>query len=118
MTHAPSQMPELKPCPFCGGEANSFGYGSKFSVVHCNNYANCTMKPEINTKISMADAVTAWNTRAVPEGYALVPLEPTEEMVNEYFDATRITLEGGASGTLAVIEGYRAMIAAAQKGGE
>lgn len=50
--------------------------------------------------------------------HAIVPLEPTEEMVNEYFDATRITLEGGASGTLAVIEGYRAMIAAAQKGGE
>ena len=35
-------MPELKPCPFCGGEAKTFKWSATYEVeVHCSN-EDCT----------------------------------------------------------------------------
>ena len=48
-------MSELKPCPFCGGEAELDEYCGKY-VVFCKN-ASCSWR---KTK---AEAIEAWNTR-------------------------------------------------------
>lgn len=55
---------ELKPCPFCGGEASEFkdrGHSTAYNVGCFNNY--CTTEPNTwaGTK---AEAIAAWNTRA------------------------------------------------------
>ena len=44
-------MSELKPCPFCGGEATDYG-----SFVQCEN-EDCEVNPH-------AETIEAWNTRA------------------------------------------------------
>jgi Lar family restriction alleviation protein len=52
---------ELKPCPFCGGEAELTGYRAPEFWVHC---------PQIGCKASTEafgskdKAIAAWNTRA------------------------------------------------------
>lgn len=56
----PSQ--ELKPCPFCGGEARSYSYGTKAAVAHCSN-ESCAVKPEFHCK-EEAQTWDVWNTRA------------------------------------------------------
>ena len=48
-------MSELKPCPFCGGEAELDEYCGKY-VVFCKN-ASCSWR---KTK---AEAIEAWNAR-------------------------------------------------------
>jgi hypothetical protein len=51
---------------------------------------------------------------AVPEGYKLVPVEPTPEMGWAYLDAARLHAANGAEDTMRFSwGGYRAMIAAA-----
>ena len=64
-------MSELLPCPFCGGEAKVCRgiYGSWF--VRCaNDYKNmanhgCYVSPTTTAKDTEAEAIAAWNTRAV-----------------------------------------------------
>ena len=48
---------ELKPCPFCGGEATIFPEGD-YHEVTCND---CGVFVDGHT---YEDAVSAWNTRA------------------------------------------------------
>ena len=66
-------MSELKPCPFCGGEAEVFS--SIFDVwrVVCKN--NCRAMEDPTDK---AAAITAWNTRApvVPDGMRPIATAP------------------------------------------
>lgn len=50
----------IKPCPFCGSEANSYRYGER-AVVHCSN-EKCTVHPEIHC-IGEDVAINEWNTR-------------------------------------------------------
>ena len=58
-------MSELKPCPFCGGEAKVFHYSSAILDevwrVVCDS-PFCAQGPDGYTE---AEAVDAWNTRAV-----------------------------------------------------
>ena len=49
----------------------------------------------------------AWNAR-VPEGCVIVPIEPTEEMLNEAFNIASVQ-------SLAAMAIYKAMIQAAQE---
>jgi len=51
-------MPELKPCPFCGGEAYICGYDVR--CTECNaEIVNCTGGVE--------DAIENWNRRVAEE---------------------------------------------------
>ena len=53
---------ELKPCPFCGGEAEIEECGGMWAV-ECTEYETCGC--ELNMAFgSKAEAVAAWNTRA------------------------------------------------------
>lgn len=59
-------MSELKPCPFCGGEAvianlphAAFGEW----VVGCSRDNPCEIQPDV-WRNSKAEAIEAWNTRA------------------------------------------------------
>ena len=68
-----TQREELKPCPFCGSAAED-GMGYNYHKVCCSSFA-CRMSNTYFTK-------KEWNMRAkaqaVPEGWKLVPIEPTE----------------------------------------
>ena len=51
-------MSELKPCPFCGGEAELHGFHDLYWVVECVRcYASA------NDCDTEQDAIEAWNTR-------------------------------------------------------
>ncbi len=67
---------ELKPCPFCGGEADAWEYEDEQDVLdpislgyidtrcitwYCVGCESCEMS---TSRLSRDDAVTAWNTRA------------------------------------------------------
>ena len=57
----------------------------------------------------------AWNTRHIPEGYALVPVEPTDAMKETFFGLTfpeRVSITPIHLGDFS--RRYKAMIAAAQ----
>ena len=79
----------LLPCPFCGGEAglrNTLAERKASSptsaYVMCKSCLASTSSFEGSTCVSKA--ISAWNRRtppAVPEGWVLVPKEPTPEML-------------------------------------
>ena len=52
-------MADLKPCPFCGGEAYSDKIGKPLFTIRCTNI-DCYA--EIS-KVSYEEAINAWNTR-------------------------------------------------------
>lgn len=58
-------MADLKPCPFCGGEAHlrQDASHSKAWFIGCNT-EDCF--GEIHWAQTKAEAITAWNTRADP----------------------------------------------------
>ena len=65
---------QLKPCPFCGGDAKL----SRGGRVNCGGVMDC---PACDAFAEPAD----WNRRAalqIPAGYELMPLEPTPEMLD------------------------------------
>ncbi|MGF6633543.1 Lar family restriction alleviation protein [Paraburkholderia sp. MM6662-R1] len=82
---------ELKPCPFCGSDEVTIGsFGSSYvdpqHYVQCEECDGATMR-----HASDAAAIAAWNRRAaasaqatgqagVPDGWKLVPAEPTDQM--------------------------------------
>ncbi len=59
---------ELKPCPFCGGEAELIPYSLgmnddlKYWAVTCSNH-DCFVHPETRY-YHKEDAIEAWNFRA------------------------------------------------------
>ena len=54
---------ELKPCPFCGGEAKIQEYNGGFAAVGCSN-GRCYMHPHAFGFPSAEDAAERWNRRA------------------------------------------------------
>lgn len=53
-------MSELKPCPFCGGEAGfQYGYFNSDVYVRCNECRACS-----EVRVSEKAAIAAWNRRA------------------------------------------------------
>ena len=72
----------LKPCPFCGSDdVEALDMEGKHYVV-CYD---CALEGPFHK--SRAAVIAAWNTRAalaapaVPPGWQLVPVEPTEAML-------------------------------------
>lgn len=59
---------ELKPCPFCGSDD-----------VVCNIFDE---RPGCNQCEASANTIAGWNRRHAQEGYALVPVEPTDDMMD------------------------------------
>lgn len=62
-------MTELKPCPFCGGEATSIfgimidGKQSEWNVIKCKN-PKCRIQPSTDWHKSKSVVVREWNRRA------------------------------------------------------
>ena len=60
-------MPELKPCPFCGGEAKlqDTTYGNNISayVVRCKNI-DCDIRPATSYFRLKKEAIERWNRRS------------------------------------------------------
>ncbi len=96
----PTDAPE--PCPFCGAAPESSSCYFAFECETCGAHGP--------TADSAGDeAIALWNRRTPspvgvePAGYALVPVEPTPEMLSEIW----VHKNGSLS------EAYRAMLAAA-----
>lgn len=60
---------QLKPCPFCGGEARACpdtSYGA--AIVFCPDGNDCPVNPQAEAELDVGetldDAVRRWNTRA------------------------------------------------------
>ena len=61
-------MIELKPCPFCGGEAEMYQYRYNFRYhfkARCNN--DCQIRPTTLDYSTEEEAAKVWNRRE-PEG--------------------------------------------------
>lgn len=60
-------MTELKPCPFCGGEARmhaSHHGDTHYYQVECGNEYDCGAWPAVRVCHTEAEAIAAWNARA------------------------------------------------------
>ena len=69
-------MNELKPCPFCGGEASKrLFYKGKYRV-HCN-VCDAHSGDVCDTE---AEAIAAWNTRVDYHGYEQAAIEAWESI--------------------------------------
>ena len=105
-------MSELKPCPFCGGDP----YIAEFSTgwhVECPN-DECTHKPALWDMFHMEEqAIKVWNTRHIPEGYKLVPIEPTKAMLKASEKVWEIDCFGSKMAWPSDI--YKAMLVAADE---
>lgn len=132
---------ELKPCPFCGAAPKTIERpdnidGTEFVYVvvcYCGGYAATAHKMARRKALEQAkkDAIAEWNTRAalaaasaqpvaVPDGWQMVPVDPTKEMkaaavkfangpaVYKAVAAAALEIEEGIYG-----EAYEAMLAAA-----
>lgn len=93
----------LKPCPCCGCEpainSNDF---VPYQVVCIN--PSCDLSGRISG--DKQKAINAWNRRHIPEGMALVPVEPT----NESLDILKQVRDGKLGNCIA----FRAIIKAAR----
>lgn len=73
-------MPELKPCPFCGGEADYYTYEQEHDLYdsntlgfletyetteHCVGCEECLAM--VGPFVTKKQAIKAWNTRAYEE---------------------------------------------------
>ena len=64
---------QLKPCPFCGGEAEYTDL-SLFSDYDRHKIACLDCLAEIEDRTS-GNVIVQWNTRHIPEGYVLVLID-------------------------------------------
>lgn len=55
---------ELKPCPFCGGDAKNLGDDERF-MIGCDN-ASCVVQPNTSMHFDPLHAQGEWNTRPSP----------------------------------------------------
>lgn len=62
------KMPDLKPCPFCGGEAyvSDLRYGQ---YVTCHHKNDCHIRPDSHpfSGAKIEEQIEAWNRRVTDE---------------------------------------------------
>ena len=74
--------PEVKPCPFCGGEARMLHNMSKTDYwVECMNCKTCS--PGDLNNHTKEEAIAAWNTRVEPQKVAIANVTFTQEQLDE-----------------------------------
>jgi len=110
---------ELLACPFCGGDAAIRNWQDEelwshaiveWQKVHCTE---CECEGISSCPGYEPDSGQAWNTRAAltpPEGYVLVPVEPTAEMLQAA--AFGVAGKSGQKFKPMMSAGYSAMLAA------
>lgn len=101
-----SPNPSLLACPFCGSSKVSVHRLKARREVMCDD-CDCA-GPLMD---DAQNAVAAWNRRAAPSGWVLVPREPTEEMCAAYTEAEWNSIFMDPLG--AFCDGYQAMLSAA-----
>ncbi len=78
---------KLKPCPFCGGTAEIVE--TSVAWVRC---LKCDSETQASDSGTVVGAIAIWNTRYITEGYAIVPVTPTKDMLEaagEYIDFSK-----------------------------
>lgn len=113
---------ELKPCPMCGGKAY-YRDTVDFSSVRCGS---CQLETKMHN--DQDGALCSWNRRAdhivdadklVPEGFVLVPVEPTEDELRKVVSFTlKAKLSSDYTWMDYAADMHKIMIQAAQKEGE
>ena len=72
---------KLLPCPLCGRQVKVHNDGHEYGSIECSScsyfFASYGNEGEDDKK----ENIKKWNTRHAPEGYVLVPVEPTKEML-------------------------------------
>lgn len=74
-------MSKLLPCPFCGSDAVKTWSKEYGDCAHCGN-DECAASAFYDRVM-----VSEWNTRHTPDGWQMVPVDPTLEMQKAYFDS-------------------------------
>lgn len=103
----------LEPCPFCGASVDmNYHKPTESFYVACSECSAHTC----DHGAEEAEAAAAWNRRApkasaVPEGWKLVPMEPTPEMLSAAWNG------GALGGEDDHRECYGYMLAAAPQAG-
>ena len=69
------KTPELKPCPFCGGEAEITYVCGEYAVM-CKS---CKGSSDFNTNTSKS--ISRWNTRVYPEDVQKAVISQTPRLV-------------------------------------
>ena len=82
---------ELRPCPFCGGEAEIRGTDST-SIQCMNNQCIIGDPAPFNDFTHRQDAIAAWNTRAIEAAEA--------DLLGRCLEALRARIEALRSGTI------------------
>lgn len=110
---------ELRSCPFCGGavqhrHALFVSDGNTDAIIHAAPAVCGLLDFDIGTADFGVSVAAAWNRRAqavpaVPQGWKMVPVEPTPEMVEAGWLAY---LNGTDDNRGDFATGYRAMLAA------
>lgn len=54
---------KVKPCPFCGGQAQIYDFKDGRYLVECIN-PDCDVYPYTSTHYDKQEAIDAWNRRA------------------------------------------------------
>lgn len=129
-------MDELLPCPFCGAGETRFhevghwtGMQSVVIAVRIKHWCpRADGQPQSNFEIAgktREDAIAHWNKRAappapaVPEGYVLVPVEPTPEIIAAGWFGGEMHIALGHANAYRECEGdYARLLAAADRKGE
>jgi len=120
---------KLLPCPFCGGEAELLKgdpglYSAENHLYHALKAVVCDQCiSSSGWYLHEEEAIAAWNRRtppaAVPDGWAIVPCEPDDEMTDKGESALiagqlEKEFKDAPSATWAAAKAcYRAMISAA-----
>lgn len=88
--------PALLPCPFCGVSLMlSTGPKRRTTDVSFEVYQHPSNGCYLSSFQLCQDDSAKWNKRAIPPGYAVVPVEPTEEMIDVVFRGYSWPMEFG-----------------------